>query len=235
MQIVAFRGLEQIVPQFQKDFPGGVVIILSNYGICKDTFISKIAAKIGNIGHVKLGEVLVLKKDNGKDKQHFIPLSPDDWMEKLFVYKEHNKLHLDQWTVFKGIDVPEKYKDITNINWLYLTLKDKMRNLNNLKTLGGCGIIHICPDKKCKKFGCYKHLPLNNKNFDCQELEYGWFCSCEFDENDDNKKVGVRSSFQGAIPSYLCCNNSNLRLSKSTLKYLESVIEYAKQFVVIKG
>ena len=227
--------MEQIVPQFAQDFPGGVVIILSNYGVCKDSFISKMAGQIGNIGHVKLGEVLVLKKDNGKDKQHCILLSPDDWMEKLFVCKEHNKLHLDQWTVFKGIDIPNQYKKVQNVNWLYLTLKDKMRNYNNLKTLGGCGIIHVCPDKKCKKFGCYQHLPLNDSTFDCEQLDYEWFCSCGFDPNDDRKKVGVRSSFQGAIPSYLCCNNSNLRLSTNTLKYLESVIEYAQQFVVVKG
>ena len=198
--------MEQIIPQFVDDFHGGVVIILSNYGVTdewKKCFTSDRAAKNGNIGHVKLGQVLVLKRDYGLKKQHFIPLSPDEWMEKLFVCREHNKLNLDQWKILKRIDIPDAYKKVKNINWLYLTLPKNMRDWKKLQT-DGCSTMHICDT------GCYEHLPLNDSNFDCQTLDYTWFCSCGFDENDETKKVGVRGTFQEAIPSYLCCNNSNV-------------------------
>ena len=168
----------------------------------------------------------MLKKDDGSNKQHFIAIQPNDWMEKLFPFKEHNKLHLDQWKALKGIDLPENLSHLQNANWLYMTINPNMRTENASKKLGGCGAIHFC--HKCEDAACYKHFP-ESEPMDCSTLDYGWFCSCDFDENDDSKKIAVRGTFQGAIPSYLCCNNTNPSLNKSNLEYLTSLKEYISE------
>ena len=44
-----------------------------------------------------------------------------------------------------------------------------------------------------ERFSRICKLAFNDSNFDCEQLDYEWFCSCGFDPKDDSKKVGVRS------------------------------------------
>ena len=95
---------------------------------------------------------------------------------------------------------------------------EKCRNLNYRSKEGGCGLIHVCPSKTCGQIGCYEHLPMTSEDFDFGALQYAVICNCGYSLKG---KIAVRSSFQGAIPCFLCSRNSNASCSTNSLKFLQ--------------
>lgn len=217
---LAFKGLEQLIPSFKTDFPGGIVMVVQEYGILNEwsaVFETLKGAKTGSVACVKQGKNLILK---GLDKVSIY--SPNTWIEQLFLRKHHTKLCIEQWQVLQNKKIPEKYVNYKTIRCLYMTLDSKMRSAKARHKKGGCGLVHVC--ESCNKLGCYEHLSLNDPDFDFCSLKYELICNCGFGLGPDDK-IGVRSTFQGAIPSYLCDGNSNPILGTTALKWLRNMYE----------
>ena len=84
--------------------------------------------------------------------------------------------------------------------------------------LGGCGLVHVCPDSKCGKFGCYEHLDILDQNFNFSSLKFAVICKCGYQIDE---LIAVRSSFQGAIPCFLCSGNSNASLGINDINFMQ--------------
>ena len=222
-QGLVFQGLEQLIPTFLDDFPGGVVMVIQRYGIYGDWrqyFDTQEQKENGSVACVRQGSALNLKAE-----MEYGIYSPTCWIEKLFPMKKHRKLALEQWEVLQGLNIASEYKDIPNVRYLYMTLDQKFRNLDYGKKKGGCGLIHWCPNKTCGELGCYEHLDFDDQTkFDLSQLKYSLVCNCGYKLDS---LIGVRSTFQGAIPCFLCSGNSNASLGVNALKFLIEL--YGKQ------
>ena len=110
-----FGGLDQIIPSYYNDFPDGIVVLIRNYGICKDwidEFVSTAGAQNGNMVFVKPGKCLTVAPENGSNREHWQIIPQNCWMEKLYPFCKHNFLHKYQYQVLKGLKYPdEKYHD----------------------------------------------------------------------------------------------------------------------------
>ena len=102
---------------------------------------------------------------------------------------------------------------------MYMTYHESMRSLSNRDKYGGCGIVHECPIIACRKVGCYDHLNLDNLQFDFGTLKFRLECHCGYGLQHVNAKIGLQSTWQGVIPSWLCCASSKPSLSLNGLRY----------------
>ena len=59
---------------------------------------------------------------------------------------------------------------------------------------------------------------MNDFDFDFSDLNYAVLCNCKYSISD---RIGVRSTFQGAIPCFLCCRNSNASYTVDNLKFIQ--------------
>ena len=221
-QIVYFGGLEQIIPSYYDDFPDGVVLVVRNYGVCKEwkkEFVSKRGAENGSMIFIKPGECLTVAPENGIDRQHWQIIPQQCWMEKLYPFKKHCYLHKSQYEILKGINYPPQYANYKYIRWLYMTLHADMRNELNRNQKGGCGLIHVCPDINCTKLGCYDHLVMNDPNYNFGNLKFKLVCKCGYGLGWKDK-IGLKSCFQGAIGSFLCSASSMPTFSLNGVKFL---------------
>ena len=226
--------MHQLIPQFETDFPDDLIIVCENYTLTDDwqqDFRHPQAAMNGSPGFVRLGRWLNLQREKGFDKQHYFAISPKDWIEKMFPFRDHNFLHIKQFEVLKKIKIPNQFKDHKYIQWLYMTLNEEMRDANIRQSIGGCGLVHKCGKKNCSdRLGCYLHLTLDDPKFDFGQLEFELICNCGYSLNNPDDKIGLRSSFQGAIAAYLCnSSNSNPTLSENGLNYMKDYLKFYQQ------
>ena len=200
-------------------------MVVKKYGFTnewKKEFVSTEAANNGSMGLLRLGKMLTVQEETDPKRQHVDIISPCWWVEKLYAYKNHKKLALQQWKTLNNIDIALKFEKHTKlIRHLYMTFDKSMRNITNRHKKGGCGFVHQCPKTECQEVGCYKHLELLKSSKDvCKSLKYVFECHCNYGFNRENK-ICLRSSFQGVIASYLCLSGSQIKLSMNTMKYMK--------------
>ena len=83
-------------------------------------------------------------------------------------------------------------------------------------------MIHQCPKQDCNIIPCYEHIILNDPNYNFSQLKWQIDCNCDYSLSND-KKIGLCSSFQGAIASYLCSGNTNPTLTPNGIKFLKQM------------
>ena len=219
---MSFHGIDQLIEDFYEDFPDGTVFIMRNYGITDEwqkQFKSVAAAMNGSIAHIKLGQVLTVSMEQGENKPHYFALGSTCWIEKLFPCCIHKKLAQVQFELLNGDKIPLKYGKNDSIIWMYMSYDKSMRTFENRRKYGGCGIIHQCPIIACCKIACYDHLDLNDVHFDFSTLKFHLECHCGYGLKHINDKIGLQSTWQGVIPSWLCCASSKPSLTLNGLKY----------------
>ena len=202
--------METIIPNFENDFPMGVVIIGQQYQPCNiNDWISEEKAHIGHMYHVKFGKIPEFKRMKHKNQSYCI-ISPTKLIEPLQPVRKHKKLLTCQYMGLNQMFIDKKYVKNENFAWFYGSFDLKVRTQRQRIINGsGCVLIHYCDNKECENpRGCYQHIDINDSNLKIP-LKWELECHCGFGLNDDNdEKICLQSSLQGLIRTFVCHGQS---------------------------
>ena len=107
------------------------MIVCENYTLTngwQNDFRHPKAASNASPAFIRIGRCLNVQRETGLDKQHYFIASPEQWMEKLFPYRQHSFLHIRQFEVLKRLKIPHEFDKYKNIQWMYMTLHESMRD-----------------------------------------------------------------------------------------------------------
>lgn len=183
----------------------GVVMVCEKYQIYNyNEWQSKEKADIGHMYFVKFGKIPTFKRMAPKCDSYVLK-SPKDLIEPLQAVRKHKKLLICQYRILHGLWLDEQLSKIDKLTWFYGTFADDVRTVEQRNNNGsGCVLIHYCDNKNCENpKGCYEHIDIYDAKMKLPE-KWELECHCGYGLNDmDHEIIGLQSSFQGLIKSFL--------------------------------